>query len=147
MTGGTGANVEALAEHAAGCEQCRSERPPIAELEALLATEVEIDAAALSRAALRALRPELSRLSAAVFRRKVAAGLVVALVPLPLILFLNAYLLRAVYALAALIVPSTLAAYLVFSYAALVLLLLAFAYGSIPLLVAKQLTARTAGSS
>jgi hypothetical protein len=69
----------------------------------------------------------------------VAAGLLVALAPLPLVLAFNAYLLGAVYAFATLIVPSALAAYLVFSYAAAVLLLLAATYGSIPLLVAKQL--------
>jgi hypothetical protein len=100
---------------------------------------VPLDAAALSRQVLDRLRPELAGFAAAVFRRRVAAGLLVALAPLPLVLAFNAYVLSAVYALVALIVPSGLAAYLVLSYAAAVLLLLAATYGSIPLLVAKQL--------
>jgi hypothetical protein len=136
---------DALAQHAAGCEECRANPPPTLALVPLLAAEVPLDAAALSRSALRVLRPELARLAAAAFRRRVAAGLLVALAPLPLIVACNAYLLRAAYALVALVVPSALAAYLVFSYAALVLLLMAAAYGSIPLLVARQLTAGGAG--
>jgi hypothetical protein len=129
----------AIRENAAACPEC--EKSPLApvELEPLLAAEVDVDAAALSQAVLDRLRPELALFAAAAFRRRVAAGLVVALLPLPLVLAFNAYLLSAVYALAALVVPSGVAAYLVFSYAAVVLLLLSFAYGSIPLLVAKQL--------
>lgn len=128
-----------LQDHAADCADCVKSPLPLGGIEPLLANEVDLDAAALSRQVLERLRPELSGLAADVFRRRVAAGLLVALAPLPLVLAFNAYLLSALYALAALIVPSGLAAYLVFSYAAAVLLLLAATYGSIPLLVAKQL--------
>jgi hypothetical protein len=138
MTDGT--KMQALLqEHAADCADCPSSPISSEGIEALLATQVDLDTAALSLGVLERLQPELAGFAAALFRRRVAAGLLVALAPLPLILAFNAYLLSAVYALAALIVPSGLAAYLVFSYAAAVLLLLAATYGSIPLLVAKQL--------
>jgi hypothetical protein len=128
-----------LEDHAAQCADCQASPLPLGEIEALLASEVPLDPAALSCQVLDRLRPELAGFAAAVFRRRVAAGLLVALAPLPLVLAFNAYVLSAVYALVALIVPSGLAAYLVLSYAAAVLLLLAATYGSIPLLVAKQL--------
>jgi hypothetical protein len=135
-------------EHVAACEQCRTEAPDVAAVSNLLrADAVVLDASLLSRSTLERLRPELARRAAAVFRRRLASGLVAALIPLPALLLLDAYVLRALFGLATLLIPTTLAAYVVISYAVFLLLMTAFVYGAIPLLVERQVGAQSVTAS
>lgn len=137
-----------LQEHVAECEQCRANPPDVAGLSRLLQSDaVDLDASLLSRSTLERLRPELARRVAAAFHRRVAIGLVAALIPLPFVLLFDAYLLRAVFGLVSLLVPTTLAAYLVVSYAVFLLLMTALVYGAIPLLVERQVTGARATTS
>lgn len=151
MTEANGKNSVAgdpLRAHVAECEQCRADPPDIAEVSRLLQSAVvDLDASPLSRSTLERLRPELARRAAAAFHRRVAVGLMVALIPLPAVLLLDAYVLRALFGLVSLVVPTTLAAYLVISYSVFLLLVTALVYGAIPLLVERQVTGAPATMS
>ena len=83
------------------------------------------------------VQPEMARLASAAFWRGVVRGVVLALLPLPLVLAYDAYVLRLAYELISALLPSAIALYLVASYAAFVLLLCAATYAAIPLLVAR----------
>jgi hypothetical protein len=103
-----------------------------------------IDTANLSHHVFVTLQPELQRRAAVLGWRRVALGILAALLPLPLVLACNAYFLREVYELLSNLLPATVVAYLVFSYAAFFLLLFASTYAAIPLLVMHRRThART----
>ena len=71
-----------------------------------------------------------------------ARALAAALLPLPAILFLDFYVVRAAFALLTTILPTPLGAYLVFNYTATFALLLALTYGAIPILVERQVRLR-----
>ena len=83
------------------------------------------------------VQPEMARLASATFWRHVVRGVVLALLPLPLVLAYDAYVLRLAYDLISALLPSAIALYLVASYAAFVLFLCAATYAAIPLLVAR----------
>jgi hypothetical protein len=93
------------------------------------------------------LRPELARRAATVFRRRLTTGLIAALIPLPVILLFDAYVLRALFSLVSLLIPTPLAAYVVLSYAVFLLLMTALVYGAIPLLVERQVAVQPAATS
>jgi hypothetical protein len=63
------------------------------------------------------------------------------------VLLFDAFLLRALFGLVSLLIPTTLAAYVVASYAVFLLLMTASVYGAIPLLVERQVAARAAVTS
>ena len=131
-----------LAAHVEECDECRATPLPMARIATRLdASVVPIDAAALSRRTLLQLRPELVRLGAVALWRKVAAALLLALLPLPAVLAYDAYLLRAAYELVSGLLPATLAAYLIFNYAAFLVLVFAATYAAIPVLLASRTAA------
>lgn len=137
-----------LSEHVADCEACQAESPDVAAMSNILReSTVDSEASLLSRSTLDRLRPELARRAALAFRRRVAVGLLAALVPLPLVLLFDAYLLRAMFDLVSLLIPTTLAAYMVISYGVFLLLMMAGVYGAIPLLVERQVGAQAASTS
>src|SRR5439155_901925 len=123
-------------------------RPPLepvdpAAADARAGAPAAIDAALDARRLLAAL-PEAQR-SAVILRyyhdlpeEAVAA----ALLPLPVILLLDFYLVRAAFALLTTILPTALGAYLVFNYTATFALLLALTYGAIPIFVERQVRLR-----
>ena len=128
-----------FATHAAECENCRATPPPLDRITAMLnASVVAVDATGLSRRTLAQLQPELARRAMAGLWRRVAVALLPALVPLPLVLAYDAYLLRMAYALVSALVPASVAAYLIFSYAAFLVLLFATTYAAIPVFLAKR---------
>lgn len=134
---------KALEAHVAECDPCRDLPPPIERIAMLLnAGVVPIDAGALSRRTLLRLQPELVRLGGTLLWRKAVAALLLALVPLPAVLTYDAYVLRGAYALVSALLPATLAAYLIFSYAAFLVLLFATTYAAIPVLLANPPSAR-----
>jgi len=128
-----------LTAHTADCAECEKTPLPLERIAAVLeATVPAIDAAALSRQTFVQLRSELQRQSLAVGWRRIAIGVLLSLLPLPLVLAYNAYLLHAVYDLLSSLLPAAVAAYLVLSYAAFLLLLFATTYAAIPLLMAHR---------
>ena len=135
----TRAGEERLAEHVRDCDECGAAPPPLGALARQLATyAVPLDVAALSRRVVAALRPELSRLASVWFWRRLARVSVAALLPLPAILLLDAYVLRSVHAWVSTLLPDAVATYLVVSYAAVQLLLFAATYAAIPLVLARD---------
>jgi hypothetical protein len=132
-----------LTEHAADCDECRPAPLPLAALARDLASyAVPLDVAALSRRVLAVLRPELARLASVWFWRRVSRVTLAALLPLPVILALDVYLLRLFYTWAIGLVPVAVATYLVVTYAATQILLFAATYAAIPLVLARDAWAR-----
>jgi hypothetical protein len=129
--------AERLAAHARDCAACAGQEPPLARIAATLNRGgVTVDPMRLSAATLWRLRPELERLATRALWRQIGAVFVAALTPLPLVLAYDAYLLRLLYGLSSALLPEPVAAYLVTSYAAVLLLLFAATYAAIPLVMA-----------
>ncbi len=138
------------ASHVSGCPRCRHALPAIERVSRLLAADsVPAPPPVLGHAVLAAAEPILAaRRNAATpgYRRGLAYAIAAALLPLPLVLVLDAYVVQVVHAVLSALLPGALSAYLVFNFAALMLLGLALAYGAVPFLVDRQLRpARPAG--
>lgn len=127
---------DTLSAHADDCDDCRSTPLPLGHLATLLGTStVAVDAGALSQRTMVRLQPYLQRRAAFALWRRVAACVLLALVPLPAVLAYDAYMLRVAFHFVSNLLPVTVAAYFVFSYAAFLVLLFALTYASIPLLL------------
>jgi len=132
-----------LTAHGAECPECRDAQPPFDRIAALLDSAVPpLDAAALSQHTFARLQPELQRRAVAVGWRRVAVGVLLALLPLPFVIAYNAYLLRFAYDLLSTLLPAALAAYLVITWGAFLVLLFGTTYAAIPLLVAQRSAVR-----
>jgi hypothetical protein len=122
--------------HAEHCDDCRSAPLPVIQIAALLdAATVSLDAGALSQRTMLHLQPVMQRRAAFTLWKRVATCVLLALLPLPAVLAYDAYILRMLFQLVSTLLPATVAAYFVFSYAALLVLLFALTYASIPLLL------------
>ena len=133
------AHLAQLSAHSADCAECKNTPLPLDRIAAVFEAAVPaVDAAALSRQTFTRLQPELQRRALAGAWRRIAMGVLLALLPLPLVLVYNAYLLHVVYNLLSSLLPAGIAAYLVLSYGAFLLLLFATTYAAIPLLMAHQ---------
>jgi hypothetical protein len=127
-----------LAAHVDECGECRESPPPIARIARHLATgDLHFDIADLSRRTLAYVRPELERRARMLVWRRVAAGIVLALLPLPVVLAYDALVLRLLYGAVSAVLPSTVAVYVVASYTAVLALLFAATYAAIPILVTR----------
>ncbi len=131
------------AAHVRDCARCREMEPVVRALRRSLAADAGVaPPAALQARVLRAAAPLLAhnarRISWSAVLRPVAA----ALVPLPLVLLIDAYLVRTAHEVLQTLLPSALSTYLVFNYGALVALLLTLTYGAIPLLADRQMRLR-----
>lgn len=125
-----------LAAHTANCDDCQRTPLPLEQLCTLLnASPVDIDVTGLSRRVLDRLRPELAQYGLVTSWRRVLVGVLLSLLPLPLVLAYDAYFLSAAYHAVSLLLPAAFAAYLVLSYAAFLVLLFALTYAAIPLLL------------
>lgn len=134
-----------LAAHAAECAECRETALPLPQIAAALnAVKLDLDPGALSQRTLVRLRPELHRRARIAALRRVAAGVLLSLIPLPLVLVYDAVVLRGVYDVVSSWLPVSLASYLVISYAASLVLLFSLTYAAIPLLVIRGGPARSA---
>ncbi len=133
------AGRRALVTHLQECEACRTSALPIERIATLLdASVVEVDAGTLSRRLLLRVQPELQRRAAWVFGRQVAAAVLVALLPLPVVLAYDACLLHLVYNVVSWLLPARVASYVVLSYAAFLALLFALTYATVPVLLARR---------
>jgi hypothetical protein len=125
--------------HLAGCPRCREDEASlIAVARALAADPVPEPAPALAAHVLAAAEPVLARHTRRVAWTSVLRAVGLAIVPLPLILLLDVYLVGALHSLLSALLPPTLSLYLVVNYAALLAFLLALTYGAIPLIAARQ---------
>jgi hypothetical protein len=132
-----------LTEHGRECEDCRAAALPIAELSALLDQGgLAIDPRPLSELTLARVAPALQARAQALFWRRLARALTAALLPLPLLLAADWWLLGRLYVVVAAWLPSAVAAYLVLSYAASLVVLISGVYAAIPLLLAPPVTER-----
>lgn len=130
-----------LSEHVRDCEECRGGGAPLASLTALLdASAAPLDAERLSRLVVARVAPTLQARAQATFWRRLAGTLAAALLPLPLVVGIDLWLLGWLYALIAAWLPSSLALYVVISYAATLLVLLGSTYAAIPLLLARPVS-------
>src|SRR5438128_52052 len=96
----------------------------------------------LATRVLGAAEPLLARNARRAAGSILARALAAALLPLPVILLLDFYLVRAAFALLTTILPTALGAYLVFNYTATFALLLALTYGAIPIFFERQVRLR-----
>jgi len=129
--------------HLAACPRCRAERAAVERLARTLAAGPSLaPPSALAMRVLGAARPLLARNARRAAWSTLARALAAALLPLPAILFLDFYAVRAAFAFLTTILPTPLGAYLVFNYTATFALLLALTYGAIPILVERQVRLR-----
>jgi predicted anti-sigma-YlaC factor YlaD len=128
-----------VAAHLAACADCRERAPALAAVARAFAAEpATVVPAGLGASVLRAATPLLARHARRAAGWRLARALGAALLPLPLIVFLDVGLLTTAYRVLSTVLPHGLSLYLVFNHAALIALLLALTYGSIPLLAARQ---------
>jgi hypothetical protein len=92
----------------------------------------------LTRRVLEAAAPLLARNARRTAARRLLRALVVALLPFPLLLALDTYVLQLAYRMLSTVLPGALSLYLVGSYAAALALLLAVTYGAVPIVAARQ---------
>ena len=131
---------DALSEHVSECSECAVAPQDVADVRAALGRgRLDLNAAPLSRRVAEFVAPELARLAAKAFRRRVALCLLLALIPLPLVLAYDAFVLRVVFGLLSNLLPEAVVLYLVASMALSGLLVIASFYAAIPLLVHRQI--------
>jgi Mn2+/Fe2+ NRAMP family transporter len=139
------AGWQRLTTHVEECESCGGNSPPLDRIAALLsASVVELDVVAMSQRTVMRLRPELERRARITLWRRVAAGVLFAVLPLPAVLLYNAYVLRVAYNAVSELLPAAVAAYLLLTYAAFLMLLFASTYAAIPICLARSAPRRAA---
>ncbi len=127
------------AEHLASCASCQADAAALRTLVPALRTYAAPEPPpALARAVLRAAAPLLAARAGPV-PRPAWRALAVTLLPLPLVLVADWFLVRGAHALLAGILPDALSLYLAGSYAVLLATLLGLTYAAVPLLAARQL--------
>jgi hypothetical protein len=132
-----------VAAHLDACPRCAVEAPHVRRVTGLLdAMPAPSASPVLGPWVLHAAAPLLvanaHRLPATAWRR-FAAAIAVAILPLPLILFVGWEALSTANRLLSTVLPAGVSFYLVATHAALLGLLLAVTYGAVPLLAAHQL--------
>jgi len=131
-----------LAAHLAGCDVCRVAAPAARALSAALAADATpLPPPGLSARVLRAAAVPLAAHARRVARPDwwtVGRAVAVALLPLPLVVWFDALLVRGAYRVLTLVLPDALGLYLVGSYAVVLALLLSLTYAAVPLLAARQ---------
>jgi len=132
--------------HVSGCARCRADAPHLRTVQrALDETIAPAPPHGLTDQVLYAAAPLLAaharRLPAVAWPRMVAA-IAIAILPLPLILFVGWEALATAQRVLATVLPGHLSVYLVAAQASVLALLLAITYGAVPLLAAHQLRLR-----
>lgn len=136
------AGHEVDATHVAACARCRVEAPLARAIARSLAADVVTPPPpGLVPRVLAATAPILARhatrLSRAAWAR-IGRAVAVALVPLPLVLVVNWFVVRTVHAVLSAWLPEALSLYLVGQYVLLVALLLGLTYAAVPVMAARR---------
>jgi hypothetical protein len=130
---------EAAAAHVRACARCAAQAPIVRGVaRALEADVVPAPPASLSARTLTAAKPVLARHRRPEWRPH-ARAIAAALLPLPLVVTLDAYVARTAYRLLCAVLPSALSTYIVTSWTVTAALLLAATYAAVPLLAERQL--------
>lgn len=129
--------------HAATCEACASETSVLERVRVAFAADAPPSPSPmLGPRVLAAARPVLATRRRHAARRALAAALAAALLPLPLIVLVDVWVLQAIYGGLMRFLPPTLSFYLVVNYAAVLALLGTLTYGAIPFLAERQARGR-----
>ena len=129
--------------HVAACDACAAATVTLARVRAaFVADRAPAPSPVLAPRVLAAARPVLAARRRHAARRALAAAVAVALLPLPLIVFVDVWVLQMIYGTLTRFFPATLSFYLVVNYAAVLALLGAVTYGAIPLLAERQARGR-----
>ena len=130
---------ERVGAHLASCPACRAEAGMVTALtSALAAGRALAPSAALAARVRSAAAPLLARNARAATWRTVGRAVAAAMLPLPIVLLVDGYLVRAIYDTLSTVLPNALSLYFVLNYTVLLALLLTLAYGAIPLLAERQ---------
>lgn len=130
--------TDALA-HAESCLRCQADERSLAAVAGMLAASAVPSAdAALNVRVLAAAAPLLAANAARAARGQVVRALAAGLAPLPAILALDFWLVRAGYDLLTRFLPDALSLFVVANWVGFLALLLALTYGAIPFLAARQ---------
>ena len=130
-----------LREHVAECETCAGDPPAVERIDAVLRNETRADdPTALSQRVLLVSRGMLAERRKHVYRRRVRRGLIMALAPLPLVVSVDVYLLHSAYTALSSVLPTPIVIGMLASYAAMLALLVALTYASLPLLLTQVRT-------
>jgi len=131
-----GADAEA---HVRACARCRELAPALGAVStALGASAVASVPAGLTARVLTAASSPLAANATRAARARLARALAAGLAPLPAILVLDFWLVRAGYDLLTRFLPGALSLYVVANWVGFLALLLALTYGAIPFLAARQ---------
>ena len=127
---------ESTRAHLATCARCREHVPLMGAIaQAFAASPVPEPPPGLTARVLRAAGPLLGRRAAwPALGRAVAA----ALVPLPIIVWIDWLVVRTAERLLSAVLPGPLGTFVVVNYSILLLLLLALTYGAVPILAERQ---------
>jgi anti-sigma factor RsiW len=129
----------AAAAHLAACPACRAEAAALERLAAAFAGAAPPSPGpALGAAVLRRAEPLLARHARRAAWTAVARAVAAALVPLPLVLLLDAWLVSTAHTLLSRVLPAALSLWVVGNYAVLLAFLLAITYIAVPILAARQ---------
>jgi anti-sigma factor RsiW len=129
----------AVAAHVATCADCRAELATLRQVAATLAVGRPLaPAPALAARVREAAAPLLAQHARLALLRTVGRAVAVALLPLPLLLLIDSYVVRAIYGTLRAVLPDALSLYFVVNYTTLLAVLLTLAYGAIPLLAERQ---------
>jgi len=133
----------AVDRHVAGCPRCRTHAPAMRALAARLAgAPAPAPPATLADDVLRTAAPLLRRHARRSAWMPLVRAIGAALLPLPAILAVDAYLLHTLYTLLCRILPPSVGVYVIVNNVLLLALLLALTYGAIPLLAERQARGR-----
>jgi len=131
------------AAHVSACPHCTAEQGRVRRVAALLASDhVPAASPALSARVVGAATPLLARQARRAAWRTLARALAAALVPLPLIVFLDFHLVRTAYGVLNTLLPGPLSFYVAFNYVATLAVLFALSYGMIPIVAERQMRLR-----
>ena len=130
--------ADALA-HAESCLRCQAEERSLAAVAGMLAAAPVPSAdAGLNARVLAAAAPLLAANAARAARGRLVRALAAGVAPLPAILALDFWLVRAGYDLLTRFLPDALSLFVVANWVGSLALLLALTYGAIPFLAARQ---------
>ena len=133
----------AATAHVAECPRCREEAAALGRVATVLRASIAPEPPpALGRRSLAAAAPLLAERAmthAGGYRRRLMQAVAAALLPLPAVLLLDAWVVRALHGLLSAVLPGPVSTYLCFNFAALVVLTIACTYGAVPLLADRQL--------
>jgi hypothetical protein len=133
----------AATAHLQECARCHEQATALGRIgPALRAGTVPAPPPGLRRRTLTVAAPLLAHHAARFAhgdRRRLMRAVAAALLPLPAVLAVDAYAIRALHAFLSALLPAPVSAYLAFNFAALVVLTIALTYAAVPVLADRQI--------